>query len=1237
VATVFVSYRSVDGTMAAATVAGELGRLLGPEKVFWDAHLQPGERYPDALRGELERAAALVAVIGTHWLDRDAGGTRMVDRPGDWVRCEIRWAIERRIPVVPVLIGDARLPTTDELPDDIKELALRQAIRLTGREPPLARMPALARRLQDEAPVLRAPGPALRALLAAQRVTAEQLPYRLLSGPQPPLSEVYVEQVAQPGPAPAGDTKEDKPSRAEYTRTALPVAELLSAERHVVLLGEPGAGKSVLLRHLVGRSAARWARPEPAGDTVAVRVPATALVGRPLGEALAAAVNADLGSHLDQPVPAELFAEQPILDVDWLVLVDGLDEILDAGQRAATVRALADRMARQGSGFRFVVATRPLPEPELVPLAGVGTWRLRPFDDTELATFARRWFAAQQPGTAEEAAARFLAEVHRRRLQAIVRLPLLATIAAVVFEQHRDGRLPAAHAALYDDFVRYLLQVRQETLHAARELRSRLSVYTGHGTALADRLLDLLPDLLAYLADRSLAGDGDLWRLATGWTAQHCPDLPRLVPDWDVRLLDLLRSTGLLLERDGTPQFLHQSFAEYLAAGIEEDPGTWRQHLLDANTRNRALFTAARWDAADLAARVRPLLRVADTEQLQAVAAILAYGMRLPVDLEAETVHALLRDARASMLTRRSCEALAALPGRPSVVDGLAELMNDHDALPGCRVAAALAYLGVGETEAALTTLREVATESTVEPQEQVRAAQALGEHGDQPAAQAILAAICADDGVPAEARVEAADAMTVVGDTPELAGMLRRLATDSAVLDGVRVQAASSLAAHGDADTAIRVLAALTDDPRTDAWDRITAAAALGRLDRRDHAVRALLTILYDRRISVHRRAGAAEKLAVLDQRAAVTAVTRMAEEPEISPFALSRLARSLIALAEPAAALAVCRRITAGRWMPEFDGPYVIEVYAAAGDRDSAIRMANRLSRWYRRGPSQRSAAHALVAIGERERARAVLRHLLGPFRNPSSRSDAAQLLAGLGDTTRARQTFRRVLMARRATTFTRSLAASQLASLGERSLALAYLERVATRRRTRREDRARAASTLAGLGRRDQAHAVLLEVLRGRRDHATCIAAKGLAGIGATAAAIAAMEAMAHDRECADNRRLWAVRELVELGRRDSAARAAAEVLHDLSAVPQVRLDAARLLEELGGTASEITLLSSMVTDRRVRTGHRREAARLLRRRAAGRDVLREIAAGPAVGTRLIALLALGPALLSRRSPR
>ncbi len=94
--------------------------------------LAPGDNFAEVIRSAVASCDVLLVLIGDRWLTiAGDDGRRRLDDPEDFVRLEIRAALARDILVVPVLAGKARMPRAAELPDDLAELAGRQALDLS--------------------------------------------------------------------------------------------------------------------------------------------------------------------------------------------------------------------------------------------------------------------------------------------------------------------------------------------------------------------------------------------------------------------------------------------------------------------------------------------------------------------------------------------------------------------------------------------------------------------------------------------------------------------------------------------------------------------------------------------------------------------------------------------------------------------------------------------------------------------------------------------------------------------------------------------------------------------------------------------------------------------------------------------------------------------------------------------------------------------------------------------------
>ena len=137
----FISYRREDTEGLTGRIYDRLVARFGKEAVFMDNDTIPfGVDFVEHISGAVSQCDILLVMIGENWLDtrHSAGpnqGKRRLDDPNDFVRIEIQAALERNIPVIPVLMGKATMPAADQLPADIKKLSRRNATEIrSGRD-----------------------------------------------------------------------------------------------------------------------------------------------------------------------------------------------------------------------------------------------------------------------------------------------------------------------------------------------------------------------------------------------------------------------------------------------------------------------------------------------------------------------------------------------------------------------------------------------------------------------------------------------------------------------------------------------------------------------------------------------------------------------------------------------------------------------------------------------------------------------------------------------------------------------------------------------------------------------------------------------------------------------------------------------------------------------------------------------------------------------------------------------
>ena len=127
--TIILSYRREDSAGVTGRIFDRLAQEFGTDRVFMDIDSMPaGVDFHDHLQEILENCGALVVVVGKSWRSQRKGQPARIMDPDDWVRIEVETALQRGIPVVPLLIDGASLPTREQLPETLWPLLRRNAL-----------------------------------------------------------------------------------------------------------------------------------------------------------------------------------------------------------------------------------------------------------------------------------------------------------------------------------------------------------------------------------------------------------------------------------------------------------------------------------------------------------------------------------------------------------------------------------------------------------------------------------------------------------------------------------------------------------------------------------------------------------------------------------------------------------------------------------------------------------------------------------------------------------------------------------------------------------------------------------------------------------------------------------------------------------------------------------------------------------------------------------------------------
>jgi hypothetical protein len=122
---VFLSYRRSDSQAVAGRIFDRLTLHLSRDSVFKDVDSIPaGVDFSNHLHQALSDCSAVLVLIGPTYLTcTDTGGRRrLFDDPEDFVRREVEAALSLNLPIIPVTVSNASMPTATQLPQTLGPL-----------------------------------------------------------------------------------------------------------------------------------------------------------------------------------------------------------------------------------------------------------------------------------------------------------------------------------------------------------------------------------------------------------------------------------------------------------------------------------------------------------------------------------------------------------------------------------------------------------------------------------------------------------------------------------------------------------------------------------------------------------------------------------------------------------------------------------------------------------------------------------------------------------------------------------------------------------------------------------------------------------------------------------------------------------------------------------------------------------------------------------------------------------
>src|SRR6266511_4088854 len=130
---IFLKYRRDETSGHAGRLFDVLAARFGNDHVFMDIdRIEPGLDFADVISEAVASCDVFIALIGSRWLtSADAKGRPRLENPEDFIRLELEAALELDVRLIPALVQNAQMPSSDELPETLRPFARRHAVELS--------------------------------------------------------------------------------------------------------------------------------------------------------------------------------------------------------------------------------------------------------------------------------------------------------------------------------------------------------------------------------------------------------------------------------------------------------------------------------------------------------------------------------------------------------------------------------------------------------------------------------------------------------------------------------------------------------------------------------------------------------------------------------------------------------------------------------------------------------------------------------------------------------------------------------------------------------------------------------------------------------------------------------------------------------------------------------------------------------------------------------------------------
>jgi formylglycine-generating enzyme required for sulfatase activity len=448
----------------------------------------------------------------------------------------------------------------------------------------------------------------------------------------------------------------DKERIHDPERPSRPVPALvqLDCHPHLVLLGDPGSGKTTFvnfvcwclageilghpqanLKMLTESSCApseqkadgeeiHWRHGALLPIRVVLREFVASMPDTPGAELGVGDVLAYIGKHYvsDRADSLIQYLNRSLQD-GGLILFDGLDEVPAADNQRGQIRDLVENCIDVLPNCKIMVTSRPYAwRHQGWAISDLHVTQLAEFDRGQIEFFIQRWYANEAAckrfdgQTAQTRAALLKQSVQTNpRIYELARRPLLLTLIAGL-HAWRSGQLPEKREELYHMAVELLLDMweKPKVIEEDGNVKVIQKSLTEWLNTDRQKIRDYL-NHLSFEAHSTQSKDQDTADISQKQLEQGLLSISEDPDTKPKRLVEYLHDrAGILVSKGGgIYAFIHRSFQEYLAACwltdgdypdnvaslVRSDPDRWREVALLAGAKASTGYASGVWDLAD--------------------------------------------------------------------------------------------------------------------------------------------------------------------------------------------------------------------------------------------------------------------------------------------------------------------------------------------------------------------------------------------------------------------------------------------------------------------------------------------------------------------------------------------------------------------------------------------------------------------------------------------------------------